>query len=475
MFLRQSTAQAINFGPFVDSTDGVTAETGLTIAQGDMLLSKDGGAYAQKSAAGNATHDADGHYTTTLSTTDTATVGVLKLQVAVSGALPVFERFYVVEEAVYDNMYAASAVGPLTAAQVNTEADTALSDFWTSPATLVDLVWDEVLTGATHNVVNSAGRRLRQIEAAFVLHSGTAQAGTANTITLDAGANANDDFYNHAKVVITENTGVEQERIIVDYVGSTKVATIAPPWITTPDNTSVFEVEPAISHAETNSKTVKVGLAQAATSSTITLSTDASATDDFYNDNVVMIDAGTGEGQERIITDYNGTTKVATIEPDWLVNPDTTSEYIIEEALCVSDVFAISNDQVAADNAEAFFDGTGYAGTNNVIPTVTSVTNEVTADATKISGSATAADNLERGAVALVLTAVNDASATTTSFVTDLTEVTDDHYNGRIITFTSGNLAGQATDITDYDGTTKTVTVTALTEAPADNDEFVIS
>ena len=35
----------------------------------------------------------------------------------------------------------------------------------------------------------------------------------------------------------------------------------------------------------------------------------------------------------------------------------------------------ISGDSVAADNAEAFFDGTGYAGTGNVIPTVTTLTN----------------------------------------------------------------------------------------------------
>lgn len=35
----------------------------------------------------------------------------------------------------------------------------------------------------------------------------------------------------------------------------------------------------------------------------------------------------------------------------------------------------ISGDSTAADNAEAFFDGTGYAGTNNVIPTVTTLTN----------------------------------------------------------------------------------------------------
>lgn len=34
----------------------------------------------------------------------------------------------------------------------------------------------------------------------------------------------------------------------------------------------------------------------------------------------------------------------------------------------------ISGDSAAADNAESFFDGTGYAGTNNVIPTVTTLT-----------------------------------------------------------------------------------------------------
>ncbi len=36
-----------------------------------------------------------------------------------------------------------------------------------------------------------------------------------------------------------------------------------------------------------------------------------------------------------------------------------------------ADIIAISGDTAAADNAESFFDGTGYAGTNNVIPNVT--------------------------------------------------------------------------------------------------------
>ena len=82
-------------------------------------------------------------------------------------------------------------------------------------------------------------------------------------------------------------------------------------------------------------------------------------------------------------------------------------------------------------------------------------------------------------AEALAIGTVNDASASTTSFVITLTgdtvDATDDHYNGRIITFTSGVLLQQSTDITDYNGTTKAVTVTALTEAPGNGDPFVIS
>lgn len=39
-----------------------------------------------------------------------------------------------------------------------------------------------------------------------------------------------------------------------------------------------------------------------------------------------------------------------------------------------ANVTQLSGDTTAADNAEAFFDGTGYAGTNNVIPTVTTLT-----------------------------------------------------------------------------------------------------
>jgi len=283
-------------------------------------------------------------------------------------------------------------------------------------ANLVDDVWDEALNKADHNVAQSAGKRIRQIDAAFVLHAGTAQAASSNTLTLDAGANSNDDFYNHAKVIISAGTGTEQERIIVDYNGTTKVATIAPPWITVPDNTSDFEVEPGLGHCETGWATIKVGLVQAATSTTITLDSTASAVDDFYNKNVVHIDAGTGEGQTRTIDDYNGTTKVATVHSPWTVTPDTTSEYIVEES-----------PHLLSDLNDGIIYGSAATGT-----------------------------------------------LSTTQATSDLTGYTDDQLIGRVIIWTSGAAEGEGTDITDYASASGLLTFTALTTAPANGDTFKI-
>lgn len=70
---------------------------------------------------------------------------------------------------------------------------------------------------------------------------------------------------------------------------------------------------------------------------------------------------------------------------------------------------------------------------------------------------------------------VNDASATTTSFVTALTSAVDDFYNDKILVFIGGALTGQARIISDYNGTTKTITFDeATTSAPANGDGFII-
>ena len=102
--LKQSTAATIKLGPFIDDTDGKTAETGLTIAQADIRLSKNGGDFAQKNSATSATHDENGYYDIPLDATDTGTLGRLRIAVSKSGALPVWQDFLVVTANVYDTL-----------------------------------------------------------------------------------------------------------------------------------------------------------------------------------------------------------------------------------------------------------------------------------------------------------------------------------------------------------------------------------
>jgi len=194
-------------------------------------------------------------------------------------------------------------------------------------------VWDELLTGATHNIATSAGRRVREI-GAFAIHSGTAQAGNSHSITLAATADPNNGVYNRNLIVLTDNTGVGQTRTIVDYDGTTKVAVIDRDWRVSPDATTAYQIVP-----DDTPLTVDHGVAQGGTSRTITIRDYASSVDDAYLCNIITIIAGAGRGQARLVGGYDGTTKVVTIcGDDWVATPDTTSIYVMMPygATCVS-------------------------------------------------------------------------------------------------------------------------------------------
>ena len=616
-FLRQSTSQVIRFGPCLDKTDGVTEETGLTLAQADMRLSKDGAAFAQKSAAGNATHDSDGWYSTTLSTTDTATVGELRLNVhQPANMLPVWDRWWVLEEAVYDKMYGASAAGPNigktgysltqafpsnfdtliisvegqtesnvakwvgnavthgaggpdvninaisddTAAAANLElftevlenatglidagtfkagainaaaiatdaigaaelADDALVEIankvWDTDATArqtqgtfgqaigdpgadadtiygsvvtgaaganiavdiisvkstvdniengvsiiiqdtneiqgklptnkfmgssdgadddgtlntistnvddikaatimasgvvetsgsnsstqvqtdlaeatndhydvmtiaftsgaeagqsrlitgyvgstgvvswnaaltgtpaddvtfvilaagttADAVWDEILTGNSHNIATSAGKRLRQLEQAFTLASGTVAAVSGHKITLDAGAVATTDFYISARLQITEGNGAGQSRVIVAY-SSGKVATLDSEFITAPNTASLYEVISADVHVSVSDADLAEGFVNTATSTTtITLDDGAVATTDYYKDMTIVFTHGPGAGQSREIEAYTSG-RVVTMNPALVTAVTTATTWHIQTTISASHI-----------------------------------------------------------------------------------------------------------------------------------------
>jgi len=90
----------------------------------------------------------------------------------------------------------------------------------------------------------------------------------------------------------------------------------------------------------------------------------------------------------------------------------------------------------------------------------------------QLAGSTANATSLGAGASGSV-SGIVSTSSSDVSVTSDLSETTIDHYAGRVIIFLTGNLAGQASDITAYaaDGT---MTVTTLTEAPTSTDTFII-
>lgn len=70
---------------------------------------------------------------------------------------------------------------------------------------------------------------------------------------------------------------------------------------------------------------------------------------------------------------------------------------------------------------------------------------------------------------------VNDASATTTSFVTTLTGYGDGFFTGSFILFTDGTLQGQSRKISNYTSSSGTITLaTATTSAAANSTPFII-
>jgi hypothetical protein len=193
-------------------------------------------------------------------------------------------------------------------------------------------VWDEVLTGDTHNIPTSAGRRLRQVTSSIII-DGTARGSGAsnNQIQLGTDASATDGAYDPSMVYIVSGTGAGQCRIILQYAGASRMATVHRSWRTLPNATSEYVIA-----AYGDTASVNEGLAQGGSPTTITLNVDASSVNGIYVGQLVFLVSGTGEDQCGMVTAYNGTTKVATIDMGagggWSVTPDTTTAYVMMPA-----------------------------------------------------------------------------------------------------------------------------------------------
>ncbi len=231
----------------VDATDGLTPETGE--AAGQPQISKNGAAFGNTSAT--LTAIGNGAYYVELTATELDTLGMIVVRFKSANTA----EFNMHAQVVAYDPYSATDLGLSNVdAAVSSRATQAdiLSDATAFAGANIDAAissrsshtaaqaggaaWDEARS--SHTTSGTFG------EASQVVRSGTAQAGGANTITLDASASATNDFYNGTLVFLISGTGALQANIVTDYNGTTKVATCRNNWITQPDATSVFVLYP---------------------------------------------------------------------------------------------------------------------------------------------------------------------------------------------------------------------------------------
>lgn len=126
IYLKQSTAsQEVALGYFVDSTDGNTEKTALTIANTDIRLHKAGATTLANPSAG-ATHISNGIYYWVADATDSNTLGPMVVYCHPTGALAVRVECCVLAANVYDSLIGGGDLLDVSTAQWLGSAPSAL-------------------------------------------------------------------------------------------------------------------------------------------------------------------------------------------------------------------------------------------------------------------------------------------------------------------------------------------------------------
>lgn len=456
MYLKQSTSVVIQFGPFLDKTDGVTLETGLVSAidhgTTGILLSKNGGTLTIRHATVTAsTYDAHGCYKVTLDTTDTNTLGSLRvIYTDAATCCPVWQDFEVVSANIYDSFIGGGDILDVSMTQI---LGTAVATPTVAGVLEVDLTH---VAGSTTDV-STLATNVQIIENLLDTEIGAITTSLANI-------NADTDNIQTRLPAALTGTG----NMVCDVIAISGDSTAADNFETMLDGTGgqVFSLKQlnvvnttgsAIVASSTGSNGSGINASGHGTGSGFKGSGGGSGTTGpgasfagstgirsestaIDGDGMQVVGAGTGVGLV-VVAGGTGNVHAVTLTPSGtgvglnssfaansvnasVLATDAVTE--IQSGLATSaalatvqadtdniqtrlpaalvggkmdcDVTAISGDTAAADNAEAFFDGTGYAGTNNVIPlvtTTTTATNVTTVNglaANTVNASALAAD-----------------------------------------------------------------------------------
>lgn len=194
----------------------------------------------------------------------------------------------------------------------------------------------------------------------------------------------------------------------------------------------------------------------------IQFDTGASAVDGTYDPSLVFIVGGTGVGQSRNILQYKGSTKTATVDRNWKVNPDATSEFVI----------------VADAGREHVNEGLAQDGTINTI---------------KLNVLASSIDDAYVGQIVFIRSGTGDDQSGTIIAYNGTTKVATIHRNwGVIPNITSGyvmlpaspveltanalsSIKSDVTDVMTVDATVEPTSVPSSTAPIADKLGYILA
>lgn len=232
-----------------------------------------------------------------------------------------------------------------------TSFGTLVSDIWNNgtrtltgfSTALAVAVWDVLETAVT--TASSIGLKLKNNLDAAVSSRATASVCTEGRLSeLDAGTGGK--MANQIDEIRSDTEDI-QDRVPAALVGGridASVGAMANAVITAAAIASGALTRDALA-ADTGLQSIRSNTAQAGTAGSITLDASASAVNDFYEGAVVLLTGGTGAGQARIIIAYNGTTKVASVAPDWATNPASGTTFAI---LPLGDIYQLIDPEPTA-------------------------------------------------------------------------------------------------------------------------------
>jgi hypothetical protein len=289
---RQSTARTVIVGPVLDSTGAAVT----TAVVGDFKIAKNGGAPAALNASATLTHRHTGKYSLALTASDLDTVGQAEVTLdKTTDDCPVKE-LTVIEEAIYDALFAASAnawsgaagssIGTANVTQFGGSAGTFASgrpevnaSHWAGSAVATPTVAGVPEVDLTHWLGTAAATPtvagVPEVDVTHVL--GTASAGTAGYVGIDWSAiNAPT-----TTVSFTGTTVAAASAVASLGANAIQAASIASSALTAAKfGASAFTA--AKFHFDTGLAPVRTAVAQAGGATSITLDASASSTDDLY-------------------------------------------------------------------------------------------------------------------------------------------------------------------------------------------------